>query len=124
MTGRARSAVATRTAGLVLTLAALATCAAIFPVPDPVRAAATLSFALVAPGAAIAGLLGIRTAAAWATVTVAGSLTVGVITTELAALAGWWQPRALLVGMAAVCALAGLLVRRLDRNRVPVGGLT
>lgn len=123
MTGRARSAVGSRTAALVVTLAAFATCAVILPVPDPVRAAAALSFGLVAPGAAIAGLLGIRTAALWATVTLAGSLTVGVVITEIAALAGWWQPRVLLVCLATVCALAGLGARRLDRNRVSVGGV-
>lgn len=123
MTGRGRSPVGARTAALVITLAACATVAALVPVPGAVRAAATLSFVLVAPGAAIAGLLGIRTAAPWATVTVAGSLTVGVVVTELAALAGWWQPRVLLVGLAVVCALAGLLARRLDRHRVLAGGV-
>lgn len=123
MTGRGRPPVGARTAALVVTLAACATCAVLLPVPGAVRAAATLSFVLVAPGAAIAGLLGIRAAAPWATVTLAGSLTVGVVITELAALAGWWQPRVLLVGLSAVCALAGLLAHRLDRRRVPVGGV-
>lgn len=123
MTGRARAAVGARTATLVITLAVVATCAALFPVPAPARAAATLPFVLVAPGAAIAGLLGIRTAAPWATVTLTGSLAVGVVVTELAALAGWWEPRVLLVGLAAVCVVAGLLARRFDRNRVPVGGV-
>lgn len=123
MRSHARFPLGAWTARLVGTLAACATLAVLLPAPGTVRAAAALAFALVAPGAAIAGLLGIRGVAPWATVTIAGSLTVGVISTELAALAGWWQPRVLLVGLAAVCVVAGLLARRLDSECVDSGGL-
>lgn len=123
MTAHAASPLGAWTARLVCALAACATLAVLLPAPGVVRAAAALSFALVAPGAAIAGLLGIRGMAAWATVTLAGSLTVGVIGTELAALAGWWQPRVMLVGLAAACVAASLLARRLEQQRVGAGGL-
>jgi hypothetical protein len=103
-----------RTALFVGALAGAAAATATVPTPAIVRAFLVLAFVLVGPGAAIAGLLGIRSAAPWATVTLTGSIAVGAIATELAALAGWWQPRVLLVALAAASAAAGLLAWRLD----------
>jgi hypothetical protein len=103
-----------RTALLVGSLAVAAALAVTVPAPGPLRAAAVLAFVLVAPGAAIAGLLRIRAAAPWAMVTGAGSITIGVLVSELAALAGWWQPRVLLVALAAACTAAGVVAWRRD----------
>jgi hypothetical protein len=109
--------IGTLTAWLVGTLAAVAVAAMLLPAPGTVRATSVLVFAFVGPGAALAGLLRIRTVGAWAAVTLGGSITVGVLSSELAALAGWWQPRALLVALAAVSASAGVLALRLDDQR-------
>jgi hypothetical protein len=105
------------TAWLVSALAAAAVLAVLVPGPGVVRAGAVLTFAFVAPGAAIAGLLGTRTAAAWAAVTLGGSLTVGLLGSEAAALAGWWQPRVLLVVLAVLSTAAALLAARVDARR-------
>lgn len=116
MTGVLGTPFGARTALLVGVLAGSAAVAVTAPTPGVLRALAVLAFALVGPGAAIAGLLGIRAAAPWATVTLTGSLAVGVLATELAALAGWWQPRVLLVALAAASTAAGLLAWRLDND--------
>lgn len=122
MTGVLSLRLGALTAWLVGVLAGAAVIAVLLPVPGAVRAAAVLAFALVAPGAAIAGLLGVRAALPWATVTLVGSLTVGVLVSQLAAIAAWWQPRVLLVALAAGCIAAGLLARRLDAGRPGMGG--
>jgi hypothetical protein len=105
-----------RTALLVGVLAGSAVLAVMAPTPGVLRAVAVFAFALVGPGAAIAGLLGIRAAAPWAMVSLTGSLAVGVLTTELAALAGWWQPRVLLAALAAASTALGMLAWRLDNG--------
>lgn len=108
-----------RTAWLVSLLSLTATVAVLAPVPGGIRAAAVLAFALVAPGAAVAGLLRVRAPALWATVTLTGSIAVDVLASEAAALASWWQPRVLLVLLAAASTAAGLLAGHLGAREVP-----
>lgn len=117
MTGALTTRSGLFTAWLVGVLAAAAVLTALVPAPGAVRGAAVLTFAFVAPGAAIAGLLGIRSAVPWAAVTLGGSLTVGVLASEAAALAGWWQPRVLLIVLALLSTTAALLAPHVDARR-------
>jgi hypothetical protein len=107
-----RDLAGTATAVGVSLLAAAATVAVLAPVPGSARAAAVLCFGLIGPGAAIAGLLRVRTVAPWTLVTLTGSIAVGVVATELAAVVEWWQPRGLIVGLAALSAAAAIASSR------------
>lgn len=75
---------------------------------DGVRVVVVLTFALFGPGAVIAGLLKVRGVAPWVMVSLAGSLTVDVLVSELAVLLGLWNPQAVLLVLAILCAVAGL----------------
>lgn len=112
MTARFAARSVSATGEMANMLALLAAVVVVAPTPEVMRAPAVLAFALLAPGAAIAALLGIRAPAPSAMVILVGSLTVNLLASELAVLVGWWEPESLLLVIAAACAVAAAVVRQ------------